>query len=368
MKVLWLTNVPSPYRVDFFNELGKYCHLTVLFEKSDSSEREKGWVNHNFTNFKGVFLKGKTIDVDKAICPIVVKILRRYRYDFIVVTNLATPTGIMAIEYMKIHKIPYLLEGDGGFTKSGKGIKERYKKHLVKGALAYLSSSKSLDDYFLTYGATPEDIYRYPFTSVLEKDIIPYVLNQEEKEQIKSRLGITKKKIVLSIGQFIHRKGYDILLRASQNLNADTGVYIIGGKPTEEYEKLVKELKLTSVYFTPYKSKDALKDYSLVADLFVLPTREDVWGLVINEAMANGLPVITTDRCVAGLELIEEGKNGYIVQVGDIALLEERMIQLLEDNSLRLMMANFNLETIKCYTIETMAKRHMEIFKELLAE
>ena len=43
MNILWLTNIPSPYRVNFFNELGKYCDLTVLFEKKASDERDKSW-------------------------------------------------------------------------------------------------------------------------------------------------------------------------------------------------------------------------------------------------------------------------------------------------------------------------------------
>ena len=67
MKIAFITNIPSPYRVDFFNELGKHCDLTVYFEKNSSDERDKSWENSKFINFKGVFLKGIKTDVDKAI-------------------------------------------------------------------------------------------------------------------------------------------------------------------------------------------------------------------------------------------------------------------------------------------------------------
>ena len=60
MKVLFFTNIPSPYRVDFFNELGKYCELTVLYERRDADDRDKNWCNNeeNNLNFKPIYLKG----------------------------------------------------------------------------------------------------------------------------------------------------------------------------------------------------------------------------------------------------------------------------------------------------------------------
>ena len=56
VKILFLTNVPAPYRVDFFNELGKMCQLTVLFEKDSSDERDRSWKKYRFENFEGIVL------------------------------------------------------------------------------------------------------------------------------------------------------------------------------------------------------------------------------------------------------------------------------------------------------------------------
>ena len=61
-----------------------------------------------------------------------------------------------------------------------------------------------------------------------------------------------------------------------------------------------RENDLTNVHFVGFKTKEQLEDYYRAADLFVLPTREDIWGLVVAEAMAYGLGVITTNRCNAG--------------------------------------------------------------------
>lgn len=88
MKVAFITNIPSPYRVNFFNEWGKYCDLTVFFEKSSSDERDKSWGNNDFRNFKAVFLKGIRSDVDKAVSFEVCKHLKKNAYDHIIVSNI----------------------------------------------------------------------------------------------------------------------------------------------------------------------------------------------------------------------------------------------------------------------------------------
>ena len=168
--------------------------------------------------------------------------------------------------------------------------------------------------------------------------------------------------MVLAIGQFIRRKGFDILMHAACSLDKDVGIYIVGGEPTEDYLQMRASLGLDNVHFVGFQKKEALSRYYRAADLFVLPTREDIWGLVINEAMAYGLPVITTDRCVAGLELVEEGVNGSIVPVGDDAALAGKMKEILSSDLEK--MGTASLEKIRAYTIENMAKAHVAIFEK----
>lgn len=363
MKVLWLTNIPSPYRVDFFNEFGKYCDLTVLFEKRASSDRDKSWERQNFVNFSGFVLNGKSTAADKAICPDVIKYLNKKKYAHIIITNIATPTGILAICYMKLLNIPYFIEGDGGFAKTGKGIKEVLKAHLIKGAKGYFSSAKSLDDYFIRYGADKNKIYRYPFTSVKEENIVNSLTDNIEKQNIKARLNITYKKVLLSVGQIIPRKGFDILINACVYLDKDIGIYVVGGRPNEEYNALMRNLQLTNVHFVEFITQDKLIEYYKIADLFVLPTREDIWGLVINEAMAFGLPIVTTDKCIAGLELVTDNSNGYLVGIEDPVMLSKKINHIFNDDSLREKMALRSKEIIQDYTIEKMAQSHLKTLK-----
>lgn len=157
-------------------------------------------------------------------------------------------------------------------------------------------------------------------------------------------------------------------MRACRGIPSCYGVYIVGGEPTEEYIKLKQDFNLTNVHFIGFKSKKELKQYYMASDLFVLPTRQDVWGLVINEAMAYGLPVITTNKCIAGLELIKNQENGFIVPINNAEILADKINEILGNEIILKKIAENNLKKIKKYTIENMADEHMCIFRRILSE
>lgn len=362
LKIIWTTCIPSPYRVAFFNELGKNIDLTVLFELENSKNRNNKWNNHKFDNFKGIILDKISFYRNNNLNIEVLKYLERNKYDYIVISNPMRPTGILAIEYLSFKKIPYIIESDGGFPKSGEGLKGKLKTHILKGADLYLSTADMHDKYYLKYGAEKNNIKRYPFSSIKENNVLDRSLNFKEKKELKNKLRIEEEKMVLSIGQFIHRKGFDILIKAAKNINKNIGIYIVGESPTEEYLNLINKYDLTNVYFEGFKSQEELSIFYKAADLFVLPTREDIWGLVINEAMANGLPVITTDRCIAGLELVDDNKNGFIIETGNEEQLVDRINEIITDENLLNKMSKNSLEKIRKYTIETMVKKHLNIF------
>ncbi|MCD7791355.1 MAG: glycosyltransferase family 4 protein [Bacteroides thetaiotaomicron] len=330
--------------------------MTVLFEKRGSDERDSSWLDYKLDNVGAVFLPGKSTGVAEAFCPSVVKWLRK-DYDHIVVTNFSDMTGMLAVLWLKSHRKSYELESDGGFPGSGKGIKEKIKKFFISGAERYFSTAKIHDQYYMTYGTPSERIVRYPFTSLSDTDILKEPISEEEKANLKSKLNMTEKHIVLAVGQFIYRKGYDVLIKACADLK-DTGVYMVGGEAPEEYLELVKKVHATNIHFVGFKQKQELQDYYLAADVFVHPTREDIWGLVVNEAMAKGLPVITTDKCVAGLELIIDERFGKIIKSDDTVALSVAIQDVLANLS-----PEQNIQIlchIANYTLDTMANCHIK--------
>lgn len=362
LKILFLTNIPSPYRIDFFNELGKTQDVKVVFEAKYAPSINNNWYSdNNIKTFDSIFLKEGEIE-EKKINWEILKHIKRKNQDVVVVTNYAYLTEMLALLWLKLLHIPYFLEVDGGFIRKESKLKCLVKTFLIAGAYGYISPSQQTDNYLNSYGAPINKIFRYPFTSLKNNDILDKVLSFAEKQKIREKLGMKEEKIILSVGQFIHRKGYDVLFEAMNYVDKGVGLYIVGGEPTTEYIELIERFKLANVHFIEFKSKEKLKEYYKAADLFVLPTREDIWGLVINEAMACGLPVITTTSCVAGVALIENGNNGYLVKPESANELGKRINNTIHDQALLDKLSSNSIKKIRCFTIEKMACQHLKIF------
>ncbi len=357
--VLLITNLPSSYFVEYANELGRYLDLTVVFERDyDLHKKKASGYNFDSMTFKTLFLtKSKSKKEDILTFKLRFFLKKQYRkYNRIVFCNPCSPTSILAELYCIKKNIPYCVQSEGGFPKNGNGIKEKIKKIIYKNASLYLTGMLNENNYFLHYGAKENKLRKYNFSSLHESDIQTRVIAEEEKQQLRKKLGINGKRLVLCVSQVIQRKGIDTLIRAAAEFNDDVAFYVIGGKPDYYYSSLIKDLKIRNFYFVKRISKDLLSLYYKAADLFILLTREDVWGLVINEAMAYGLPVITTNKCLAGVQLIKDLENGFIIDSDDYKLARDKIIFLLNDEKLRKRIAIANLKKIKNYTIERMAE------------
>lgn len=177
----------------------------------------------------------------------------------------------------------------------------------------------------------------------------------------KSALGVgldTKK--VLYVGQLIPRKGIDVLLKAASGFPRDYHLYLVGGEPSNDYVDLVKALGLSNITFCSFKGKDELRVYYQAADVFTLPTREDIWGLVINEALNYGLPVVSTEKCLAAVEMLT---REAIVLVENDKLLCDRIIEAAEGTFND--WDEYSISKILLYSIEGSSRTHVEIFNKL---
>ncbi len=358
MKILYITYIPSPYRVAFFECLGKTVELTVLFECAAEPGRDVSWNSNSFCGFNAEFLNNKVADQSK-FDKSAVKYLEENagKFDVIVVTNAISKTGALVTKYLRNKNIDYWIEGDGAFLPENENpIKKMIKKQLLKGAKGYIATCKNHIDYYVNYGVKKDKIYKCSFSSVWEKDIVKAPATKEEKEILRQRLGIIENKVIVYAGQFIHRKGLDILKEAMKYVDSDVGLYLIGGKDDT--------IKNSNIHVIDFLLPEKLKDYYRAADCFVLPTREDIWGLVVNEAMSQGLPVVTTDKCNAGLEMIENCATGSIVKSEDFVTLASEIneiINLTEEEWTK--KSNLCIEKAETQTIEKMVESRLKVFE-----
>lgn len=304
-RVLFITNLPASYKIDFFAELGKKVALTVLFERRQAKNRDKRW---NAASDESVFhshwLSGIDFGQEMSFAPSVLKYLRQKNYDIVLVNGYSSPTEMLAIAYLKLKKMPYALICDGLLDKKESKWKHKFKSFFINGADYYLSSGRMTDSVLMSYGVVQEKLFRYPFSSVKTKDIasVPY-----DRDHYKSLIGCKSRYMILYVGQMIHRKGIDVLQEAMHSLDDDYTLYLIGGT---ESDLLHPDAKTVVIDFMSRKDLEA---YYKAADVFVLPTREDIWGLVVNEALGYAVPVVSTARCGAALEMIENYRNGVVL-------------------------------------------------------
>lgn len=359
MKILYFTNVPSPYTVDFLNELSNKNDVTVLFDYGNDDKRNNSWYVKNNYKFKHVNLKNLAFFQLHNIL--------KENFDIYVIGTYACINGAILNLLLKKQNKKFFINADGGFIDENDSFLSRnLKTFFISKASYYISSGKETDKYLIHYGANKRNIYHIPFTSLRSKDILDKPLDLIEKQAIRENHGYKYSKIFVSVGSLIHRKGFDILIEAIKKINNNSVGFIIVGEGPEEdnLKKLCKSYNLHNVEFVGYCDKEATFEYMKMADSFVFTSREDIWGLVINEAMANGLPVISSSKVNAAKELIEKG---YIYEVNDINSLCSLIKEVVDMSYQKeYKIGNNNLAIIKDYTIENMANTHNDIFMKVL--
>lgn len=363
MKVLYFTNIPVPYRMQFFNELGKYCKLTVMMESEYAGNLNADWLKRfEVGNYEYIVLPkiGRTSKT-RINYGYAKKILKE-KYDIIVVGSYYSLSAMLFITFLRRHNIPYILNSDGGFVKNDNKVIYAIKRHFISQAAAYITTGDLTTRYLSHYGANGPFL-KISFSSLTEEDVANLGKEEHDKAYYRNKLDIGDYKVVLYAGQFIYRKGIDVLLKAIADIKTPCVVYIVGGEPTEEYRTIVENNKLKNVVFVGFQDKKGLVEYYRAADVFVLPTREDIWGLVVNEALGMGVPVITTDRCIAGVELIN-GINGKIVPIDDSFKLAVAIDEIICDDIEYEERCKEAKKSVQSYTIENMAKEHYNYFQE----
>lgn len=172
--------------------------------------------------------------------------------------------------------------------------------------------------------------------------------------------------VFLFCGQMIARKGVDLLLQEFAKL--PRGRLLLVGREAELPQLLAtlpSEVR-SRIEYAGFQAPEALPGFFARADVFVLPSRYDGWGVVVNQAIGAGLPVICSDLVGAGHDLVEEGVNGVKFQAGDAASLGAALRRFVESPELIAPYGEASRARAAAITPEAGAARWVEAIESIL--
>lgn len=346
-KVCWISNAPAPYKVAFMKELGKKVELYCLFETRKEADREKTWYDYNSQNFKAVYLEEKN---QKEVIRKMAK-----ECDVLIDSDYTKKICMYAVkEFHKNKKVIYM-HADGGLVIPRNFLIEKAISFVMKRHDYFLSSGNETDKYYKYYGVDQDNIKHYRFACMDKEELNMNSNMIMNKERYRNECNYKEEIVLFSVGQQIPRKGYDILVKSMIHISRNIGLYIAGGEPEQNVQEIINKNHLENIHFVGFKSKEELAKYYAGADIFVLPTRYDIWGLVINEAMSFGLPIISTNKCVAALEFNNLYENMKIIDIEDSKSLTNVICELIGNKEERLLLGEKSLKGIQNYCFENMA-------------
>ena len=243
-------------------------------------------------------------------------------------------TNILALIFGKLFGHTVCMRGDNPVNqelrRSKRGIRSRKFK--------FSSFIFRFVDYFLYVGKENKAFYQ--FYGVPENKLIftPHAVNNESfsenykrlvprKEELKKALGLpVGKKVILYSGKYIVEKRPLDLLNAylKSNMLDDASLVFMGeGSLRKPMENFIAKHKLKNAYLTGFVNQSKVSEYYAIADVLVMCSDSETWGLSVNEAMNFHLPLILSDLTSCSKDLLAEGENGFLFKAGDVQTLSK---------------------------------------------
>jgi glycosyltransferase involved in cell wall biosynthesis len=174
------------------------------------------------------------------------------------------------------------------------------------------------------------------------------------REALRAELGLNPGRAVILFASKMqpHKRAGDLLeayARLSPDGVAEPAPYLVFAGDGEERARLesrARALRWDSIRFIGFRNQSELPAMYDLCDVFVLPSEREPWGLVVNEAMNAGKPVIVSDCVGAGPDLVEDGVNGFVYPARDVAALADRLRRLIEHPEHRAAMGARSLERV----------------------
>jgi glycosyltransferase involved in cell wall biosynthesis len=327
MRILIVHNqLWAHYKAIIFNELQKIISkkpndelLVVQFASVEKSRLNLGNYDLSIHQYPYRLLHEGTLEEVGLWTKIlgVIKSIREFNPTVVNLTGYYDFASWVILLYCKINGITTVLSNEStAGDHSRKGLKERIKSLIIRQFDGYFNFGTLSKNYLLELGASPSKMLvnrncvdNSALKTVYQKSII-------DRVSVQKRLGLASKNFIF-VGRLIDFKNLFLFLevfhQAQKQSSEDWGVVILGdGELKNELQKFVIEKNIQKISFQKGVSWQQVPEYLALSDVLVLPSYSEPWGLVVNEAMACGLPVLVSDKCGCAIDLVKNGENGFI--------------------------------------------------------
>jgi glycosyltransferase involved in cell wall biosynthesis len=365
-RVLLLTEIIAPYRIPVFNALARHeqLDLHVIF-LAETDKKLRQWdVYKNEIRFshqvlpswrwraaKGNFVFNRGLwSVLNKVSPLAI-ICGGYNY----------PASWEALLWARRHKTAFVLWSESNVrdTRAGRPLVEWLKVYFLKHCDGFVVPGKASFEYLKSLGASDASILTAP--NAVDNALFAAAAENARGNAIEFREKLRlPSRFILFVGRLVREKGIFDLLEAyaklDSSLRSDVGLVFAGdGICRGELAERAKRISPGTVCFPGFAQREDLAAIYALAETLVLPTHSDPWGLVVNEAMACGLPIIVTSVAGCSADLVEDGWNGYVVPPLDPEKLGVAIDSVVRQPELRRQMSARCLERIQNYSPEACA-------------
>ena len=349
LNIVYWNNIPSPYMVERFNALADRNSFNFEAWFNDRIEPDRSWeVDENTWRFRYRYLPTIKISGRRFHFPLTVF----GRRPDVLVSLYAAPSFLAgwAIARLRGTKTAFWCEVTWDKMVQRRTWKEWLKRAVLPSAFVTIGAGEDGRTYAMRYGVPAHRALSLIHVIDVEHFASGRSKVWEERDLIRTQLGL-KSTTFIYVGRLWWGKGINYLLEAFDEVQrraaGEVSLLLVGDGPEEiRLRQICQERGIRNIVFAGFHQKPEMPRYYASADVFVFPTLGDTYGLVVDEAMACSLPVISTSAAGEIRDRIEEGVNGYIVPPEDSAVLADRMFKLASAPELRERMGKVSAEKI----------------------
>ena len=352
MKVAFVSVVPSPYQRDLFRALAARTEVELSVFYLEAAAPDSPWPEKAPAPYESI-LRGRWLPLGAARCHVNWPLPSLRDYDVVVMNTLMSLTGQWLMR-TALRSRPWIFWGE----RLGRG-----------GALhSALTAPLHRAAGIASIGTFAERDYRERFPEP-RHFCIPYFCDLAEFFAAPRRSRDDGRVVFLFCGQMIARKGVDLLLAAFQRLGESARLLLVGREAELPalLAPLAPEVRERIVY-AGFQPPEELPRWFAQADVFVLPSRHDGWGVVVNQAIGAGLPVVCSDMVGAGHDLVEDGVNGLKFAAGSADSLAEKMERFVREPTIIGEWGDASRVKALEWTPEVGASKWMDAFRTILSK